>query len=204
MNDRQNERWSSRSGWHVPELAKGVARPGNHALRSKLRDVPPSPRNCAVILAQSLTCCLLFSTGCASVPWPFTSWTHAGSEQSAAKSSAAAPKSSGAAANADSLKEVMAELQEAGAIDPAAREELIADLKQTDPSRWPLVMQEFPRPLPIAGGSRRGRRKSKRSNRPKWRVFIIRYTAMIVGAASRRLKQRGGTPRPRPRTATIT
>ena len=37
----------------------------------------------------------------------------------------------------------MAELQEAGAIDPAAREELIADLKQTDPSRWPLVIQEF-------------------------------------------------------------
>jgi hypothetical protein len=37
----------------------------------------------------------------------------------------------------------MAELQEAGAIDPAAREELLADLKQTDPSRWPLVMQEF-------------------------------------------------------------
>ena len=37
----------------------------------------------------------------------------------------------------------MAELQEAGAIDPAAREELIADLKQTDPSRWPLVMQEY-------------------------------------------------------------
>jgi hypothetical protein len=60
-----------------------------------------------------------------------------------AKSSAAAPKSSGTAANADALKEVMAELQEAGAIDPAAREELIADLKQTDPSRWPLVLQEF-------------------------------------------------------------
>jgi hypothetical protein len=37
----------------------------------------------------------------------------------------------------------MSELQEVGAIDPAAREELIADLKQTDPSRWPLVIQEF-------------------------------------------------------------
>jgi hypothetical protein len=87
--------------------------------------------------------CLVCLCGCASVPWPFTNWTHAGSEQSVAKSSAAAPKSSATAANADSLKEVMAELQEAGAIDPAAREELIADLKQTDPSRWPLVMQEF-------------------------------------------------------------
>ena len=32
----------ARSGWHDPELAKGVADPGNHALRSKLRDVPPS------------------------------------------------------------------------------------------------------------------------------------------------------------------
>ena len=28
-------------GWHVPELAKGVADQANHALRSKLRDVPP-------------------------------------------------------------------------------------------------------------------------------------------------------------------
>ncbi len=37
----------------------------------------------------------------------------------------------------------MGELQEVGAVDPAAREELIADLKQTDPSRWPLVIQEF-------------------------------------------------------------
>ena len=33
---------------------------------------------------------------------------------------------------------------------PVAREELIADLKQTDPSRWPLVIQEFRAPPPIA------------------------------------------------------
>ncbi len=33
-------------GWHVPELAKGVADTGNHALRSKLRDVPPQVRDC--------------------------------------------------------------------------------------------------------------------------------------------------------------
>ncbi len=34
-------------GWHVPELAKGLAETDDHALRSKLRDVPPesgSPR----------------------------------------------------------------------------------------------------------------------------------------------------------------
>jgi RHH-type proline utilization regulon transcriptional repressor/proline dehydrogenase/delta 1-pyrroline-5-carboxylate dehydrogenase len=32
--------------WHVPELAKGVSDAGNHALRSKLRDVPPEVREC--------------------------------------------------------------------------------------------------------------------------------------------------------------
>ena len=89
-------------------------------------------------------CCLFFSAGCASFPWPFRNKDPAGTESAQAKSSAAAAaKSSGSTADADALKQVMSELQEVGAIDPAAREQLIADLKQTDPSRWPLVVQEF-------------------------------------------------------------
>ena len=37
----------------------------------------------------------------------------------------------------------MAELQQMGTLDPAARESLMADLKQTDPALWPLMMQQF-------------------------------------------------------------
>ncbi len=45
----------ARSGWHVPELAKSVAGKGNHALRWKLREVPPMQRYCAILLALCLT-----------------------------------------------------------------------------------------------------------------------------------------------------
>lgn len=37
----------------------------------------------------------------------------------------------------------MAELQQLGALDPAAREQLIADLSNTDPAIWPLIIQQF-------------------------------------------------------------
>ena len=37
----------------------------------------------------------------------------------------------------------MAELQQLGALDPAAQEKLMADLRATDPAIWPLVVQQF-------------------------------------------------------------
>ena len=37
----------------------------------------------------------------------------------------------------------MAELQQLGTLDPAARDKLMEDLRHTDPSLWPLVMQQF-------------------------------------------------------------
>jgi hypothetical protein len=37
----------------------------------------------------------------------------------------------------------MAELEQLGTLDPQAREKLIADLKQADPSLWPLVLQQY-------------------------------------------------------------
>jgi len=37
----------------------------------------------------------------------------------------------------------MAELGDLGTIDPAARDKLMEDLRQTDPSMWPLVMRQF-------------------------------------------------------------
>jgi len=40
------------------------------------------------------------------------------------------------------MHQVIAEIQELGTLDPAAREELLEDLKQTDPKLWPLVAQQ--------------------------------------------------------------
>ena len=37
----------------------------------------------------------------------------------------------------------MSELQQVGALDPAAQDKLMADLKQVDPSLWPMVLQTF-------------------------------------------------------------
>ena len=41
------------------------------------------------------------------------------------------------------MQEVMAELQQLGALDPASQERLMADLRQTDPVHWPMVVQQF-------------------------------------------------------------
>ena len=44
---------------------------------------------------------------------------------------------------ADGMQDVTAELQQLGTVDPAARDKLMADLRRTDPSLWPLVIQQF-------------------------------------------------------------
>lgn len=41
------------------------------------------------------------------------------------------------------MSEVLGELQEIGQLDPAAQAKLMEDLKRTDPSLWPLVVQQF-------------------------------------------------------------
>jgi hypothetical protein len=48
-----------------------------------------------------------------------------------------------AQANAQAMREIMEELRQLGALDPAAQNKLMEDLKQTDPALWPLVMQQF-------------------------------------------------------------
>ena len=40
------------------------------------------------------------------------------------------------------LEDVMAELHQSGTIDPAAEEQLAADLRESDPAIWPLVIQQ--------------------------------------------------------------
>lgn len=41
------------------------------------------------------------------------------------------------------LQQLMDEIQQAGNLDPATRDKLLEDLRKTDPSLWPLVMQQF-------------------------------------------------------------
>ena len=41
------------------------------------------------------------------------------------------------------MQEVMAELRQLGTLDPAAQDKLLEDLRESDPSLWPLVMQQF-------------------------------------------------------------
>ena len=37
----------------------------------------------------------------------------------------------------------MAELRQLGTVDAAAQDRLMEDLRQSDPSLWPLVMEQF-------------------------------------------------------------
>ncbi len=88
---------------------------------------------------------LVSLAGCATAPWP---WSHSNSPakqvSSDAKTTAPSPpKSSGSQADAQALQQVMSELQQVGALDPVAQDKLMADLKQVDPSLWPMVLQTF-------------------------------------------------------------
>ncbi len=44
--------------------------------------------------------------------------------------------------NAQSLQEVMAEVRELGVLDPQQQNKLLEDLRQTDPSLWPLMVKQ--------------------------------------------------------------
>jgi hypothetical protein len=41
------------------------------------------------------------------------------------------------------MQQVLAEIQKAGELDPESRNKLMQDLQQTDPSLWPMVVQQF-------------------------------------------------------------
>jgi hypothetical protein len=41
------------------------------------------------------------------------------------------------------LQQILAELQQAGNLDPATQQKFIEDLQQADPSLWPLMLQQF-------------------------------------------------------------
>ena len=93
-------------------------------------------RKTCVVIAMGLACL----AGCTMPPW---GW-HANPPPKDAKSaSSTPPKSSGSQADAQALQQVMNELQQVGALDPVAQDKLMADLKQVDPSLWPMVLQTF-------------------------------------------------------------
>ena len=83
-------------------------------------------------------------SGCANPPWPWGPRTDSPAKPLSSDAKPASPaKSLGSQADTESLKQVMSELQQVGALDPVAQDKLLADLKQVDPSLWPMVLQTF-------------------------------------------------------------
>ncbi len=52
------------------------------------------------------------------------------------------PAAATAGPTSGQMQDVIAEVQQLGTLDPAAREQLLEDLKQTDPSLWPLMVRQ--------------------------------------------------------------
>ncbi|MDY0165933.1 MAG: hypothetical protein RBS80_05270 [Thermoguttaceae bacterium] len=97
-----------------------------------------------------LLCMACLAAGCASQsPWsakPKASkppdLPSADSPAAGITTSATAPQEPTRHADATQMQEVMAELQRLGALDPAARDQLTADLQNTDPALWPGLLHQ--------------------------------------------------------------
>ncbi len=97
--------------------------------------------------------CVATVFGCTSSPWSATKPAaersevpEAGTSESA--SAEAAPTSpslpgQGTTPDPQAMKDVMAQLQEMGDLEPAVRDRLMEDLKQTDPRLWQGVVRQF-------------------------------------------------------------
>ena len=87
---------------------------------------------------------LVLLAGCATTPWSLPSSSRLNSATGDVKeTSPTPPKSSGSPADTRSLEQVMSELQQFMALDRAAQDKLMADLKQVDPSLQPMALQAF-------------------------------------------------------------
>jgi hypothetical protein len=82
---------------------------------------------CRLCLIHAVVCLALAVSGCASSPW-------------SAKNVASPPI---APADPQQLQNVQADLQRLGPVDPVAQGQLLADLQQSDPAIWPLVIAQF-------------------------------------------------------------
>ncbi len=87
----------------------------------------------------------LLASGCATSPWAVVQL--ADPETDGPTVEAAPPSPIDPAyqeqTRAQEMQEVMAELHEIGAIDQAAQESLMMDLRQADPELWPLMLKQF-------------------------------------------------------------
>jgi hypothetical protein len=96
----------------------------------------------------AMTLVALVLPGCAASPWaakkPATNENAAPAQPAAANNAppASAPASKGQV-DQKALQQVMAEVQQLGALDKAAQDKLMEDLKQVDASLWPLVVQQY-------------------------------------------------------------
>jgi hypothetical protein len=138
---------------------------------------------------------LVLLAGCATAPWPWT-WHNDGAAKEAAKetkaSSSAPPKSSGSQTDAQALQQVMSELQQVGALDPVAQDKLMADLKQVDPSLWPMVLQTF-----RAEAAYKRREEQREAERQKEEYAGEDATPRAAGAQETRFELRSSS-RPTP------
>jgi len=97
------------------------------------------PRNWAIINAVLLG---LLLVGCATPSWSAKKsvTVPTSTATSTAEASSAAAKNS---SDPRKMQEVMAELRQWGTLDPAAQDQLLENLRQSDPSLWPLVVEQF-------------------------------------------------------------
>ena len=99
-----------------------------------MRDaMPKSPSIIAAVLAG------LALSGCA-LPW--TTAKPASVDLTPPQSTNQTAIASPAPCDHRQLQDVLAELQQSGAIDPAAEAQLAEDLRQSDPAIWPLVIEQ--------------------------------------------------------------
>jgi hypothetical protein len=104
-----------------------------------------SPCTLGLVVATAV-----LAAGCSSSPWPARQPAQsglavptAGAQATAASGPQAAGGAPAAKPDTEGMQQVMAQLQELGALDPAAQATLMADLRQTDPAWWPMVVQQF-------------------------------------------------------------
>ncbi|MGD0898956.1 MAG: hypothetical protein ABR915_14045 [Thermoguttaceae bacterium] len=85
--------------------------------------------------------------GCAVSPWSSHNEVQPKPAPAAAASATAkypaGVNAPAANTGAQAMQQVIAELQQVGAVDPAAQEKLMADLRQTEPSLWPMMVTQY-------------------------------------------------------------
>ena len=84
-------------------------------------------------------------SGCAASPWSGDRSTLATSATAPLSDpfAQATPPATPPSYDAQRLQDVMAELRQLGTVDAAAQDRLMEDLRQSDPSLWPLVIEQF-------------------------------------------------------------